>query len=549
MRRIAVMLLLVAGVAGLALSAPGASEGGSYQVRAIFDNGSFLVKGEEVRVAGANVGTIAEVDVSRPDEVVHEDGSAESGKAVVVLQIDNPGFQNFREDASCIIRPQSLLGEKFVDCEPTQPRAPGSEPPPELAQIAEGEPGEGQYLLPVERTMKAVDLDLVNNIMEEPYPDRFRLILNEFGAGLAARGDELEEIVERANPALRQTNQVLAILARQNRELANLASDGDASLAPLARERERLGGFINAAAETAQATAERREELEAGFERLPTFLRELRLTMPRLANFSDQAQPTLADFQAAAPALTRATEALGPFSRVSTGALTSLGDAAEASQENIVNSDPILVDLRNLAKDTKPGAANLKRLLSTMRRTDGFEYVTRLIYNSVGIANGFDSLGHFMRALLPLNNCVDYELTIEGGCGAQYIRPATTRAKAAAQERAVARLMARLGERGGRRGGRNARAAATVLEQIAPLLDQGAGSPAAEPADPAAPTEPEAPQPEPDPEPQPEPDQGSDGSQGGDAVAPDARSGEAPRVRDMRALLDFLIEPAGRAGR
>jgi phospholipid/cholesterol/gamma-HCH transport system substrate-binding protein len=542
MRRIAAMLLLVAGVAGLALSAPGASEGGSYQVRAIFDNGSFLVEGEEVRVAGANVGTIAEVDVSRPGEVVHEDGSAESGKAVVVLQIDNPGFQNFREDASCIIRPQSLLGEKFVDCEPTQPRAPGSEPPPELAQIAEGEPGEGQYLLPVERTMKAVDLDLVNNIMEEPYPDRFRLILNEFGAGLAARGDELEEIVERANPAL-------ASLARQNRELANLASDGDASLAPLARERERLGGFINAAAETAQATAERREELEAGFERLPTFLRELRLTMPRLANFSDQAQPTLADFQAAAPALTRATEALGPFSRVSTGALTSLGDAAEASQENIVSSDPILVDLRNLAKDTKPGAANLKRLLSTMRRTDGFEYVTRLIYNSVGIANGFDSLGHFMRALLPLNNCVSYEQAIEPGCGAQYSDTDFARATARAQDRTLARLLARLEEHGGRGGGRNARAAATVLEQIAPLLDQGAGSPAPDPADPAAPAEPEAPQPEPDPEPQPEPDQGYDGPQGGDAVAPEARSGEAARVRDMRALLDFLIEPAGRAGR
>ena len=48
--------------------------------------------------------------------------------------------------------------------------------------------------------------------MREPYPDRFRLILNDLGAGLAARGDELAEIVERANPALRETNEVLAIL-------------------------------------------------------------------------------------------------------------------------------------------------------------------------------------------------------------------------------------------------------------------------------------------------------------------------------------------------
>ena len=41
------------------------------------------------------------------------------------MKIDDPGFQDFRSDASCLIRPQSLIGEKFVDCRPTLPRAPG----------------------------------------------------------------------------------------------------------------------------------------------------------------------------------------------------------------------------------------------------------------------------------------------------------------------------------------------------------------------------------------------------------------------------------------
>ena len=62
------------------------------------------------------------------------------------------------------MRPQSLIGEKFVECEPTQARAAGAEPPPKLEQIKSG-PGKGQYLLPVENTSKAVDLDLINNIM------------------------------------------------------------------------------------------------------------------------------------------------------------------------------------------------------------------------------------------------------------------------------------------------------------------------------------------------------------------------------------------------
>ena len=132
------------------------------------------------------------------------------------MKIDEAGFQDFRQDASCLIRPQSLLGEKYVDCQPTLPRAPGSEPPPPLDEVPDGEPGAGQHFLPLENNGKAVDIDLINNIMREPYADRFRLIFNDLGAGFAARGEDLAAIIRRADPALRQTNRVLAELARQN---------------------------------------------------------------------------------------------------------------------------------------------------------------------------------------------------------------------------------------------------------------------------------------------------------------------------------------------
>jgi phospholipid/cholesterol/gamma-HCH transport system substrate-binding protein len=112
-------------------------------VRGIFDNGSFVVNGEQVRVAGANVGTVKSVDVTGNDEIASLEGGPHPvpGKAVVVMEISDSGFKDFRTDASCIIRPQSLIGEKFVDCTPTQPRAPGTPPPPELAQIEDALPG------------------------------------------------------------------------------------------------------------------------------------------------------------------------------------------------------------------------------------------------------------------------------------------------------------------------------------------------------------------------------------------------------------------------
>jgi len=122
-----VVVVAVIVVAVILIAGGGGSSDG-YVVRAVFDQGSFMVSGEQVRVAGANVGTIKSVSVSLPGEpTAVEDGKFKDvpGKAIIELEIEDKGFQDFREDASCEIRPQSLIGEKYVNCTPTVPRAPG----------------------------------------------------------------------------------------------------------------------------------------------------------------------------------------------------------------------------------------------------------------------------------------------------------------------------------------------------------------------------------------------------------------------------------------
>jgi phospholipid/cholesterol/gamma-HCH transport system substrate-binding protein len=427
MRRIALILIAAAAVAAVIAGAASAGDGdGDYKVRAIFDNGGFLVPGEDVRIAGANIGKVAEVDVTGTDDAVHEDLSPEPGKAVVVLRIDDEGFQDFRADASCLIRPQSLIGEKYVECEPTQPRAPGSAPPPPLEQLGDGEPGEGEYFLPLEQNGKTVDLDLVNDIMREPYPDRFRLILNDLGAGLAARGEDLAEIVERSNPALRETNEVLGILARQNRTLSGLASDSDAILSELARERESVVGFINEATVAGEATAERRADLEESLAKLPGFLHELRLTMRQLDGFATAATPVFSDLGDAAPALTRASRALGPFSANGIRAFDSLGDAADETAAPLVASDPVIRQIRDIARGGKPAMKKLAKTLSTLRKTDGFQSLMEALFGASAAVNAFDSFGHFARALIPTNNCFDYVSIPQAGCVANFVPEATT---------------------------------------------------------------------------------------------------------------------------
>src|SRR5205085_5408226 len=109
----------------------------------------------DVKIDGVKVGTVGSVTPTP------------QAKAAVTLNIKNSGFRDFRNDASCTVRPQALIGEKYVDCLPTQPRVAGTPLPPALQKIQKGE-GSGQYLLPVNNTHSPVDVDLLGDISRLP---------------------------------------------------------------------------------------------------------------------------------------------------------------------------------------------------------------------------------------------------------------------------------------------------------------------------------------------------------------------------------------------
>jgi phospholipid/cholesterol/gamma-HCH transport system substrate-binding protein len=405
-RAIPIVVVLVVIVAAIALLA---SRGGGspYQVRAIFDNAGFVIPGEDVKVAGVKVGRIADLDVT-PDD-----------KAAVVLQIDLPGYQDFRRDASCIVRPQSLIGERFVECTPTQPRAAGSNPPPALKKIERG-PGAGQYLLPVSNTQPSVDIDLIGDVMRQPERERLSLILNELGTGLAGRGADLNQVIRRANPALQQTDRVLSILASQNKVLQELAVNSDTVVAPLARERKSVAGAIRNSSDVAKATAERRGALEADIQTLPAFLDQLQPTMQRLGSLADQTTPVLTDLHAVAPQVNGVIRRLGPFSQAAIPAVDSLGQAAKTGIPAVTDARPVIADLRSLATAVRPVGATAAATLESFQKTQGIERLMDYIFYQVAAINGFDAFGHYLRAELIVNQCSNYSIRPVGGCSANY---------------------------------------------------------------------------------------------------------------------------------
>jgi virulence factor Mce-like protein len=428
--------LVAAAVVAVVLASPARSSGGPYTVRAIFDDASFAAHGEDVRVAGANVGSIGSLGVT-------------AGKqAVVSLQINDSRFVPFHANAHCAIRPQSLIGEQYVDCDP------GTAAAPELRRIARGR-GAGSYLLPVARTSSPVDSDIVQDISREPVRQSLGVIINELGTGLATRGSDLNAVIRRANPALGNTDKVLKILDAQNKALAQLATNSDAVLGPLARERRQISGFVTQANTVSVASAERAADIRRTFQRFPSFLTQLRPLMVDLGTLADQGTPVMTELGQSASAVGRQFANLTPFASAARTSLIALGRSASESQASLVATLPLARRLDRLGTVGRPTSVSLQRLLDSLNQSGGIQQLMSLLYEGASATNGFDSLGHYARFEPLDSSCTDYVSAPLAGCSANFSGAQATsastaqtgatadRAKNAARSSAADRIVAR----------------------------------------------------------------------------------------------------------
>ena len=414
MRRLALIASVVIAALIVLVIAVGANAGGGdpYQVRAIFDDASFAVQGEQVRIAGAPVGSIAALGVT-------------SGKkAAVTLSINDSRFTPFHANATCAIRPQSLIGEMYVDCNP------GTASAPTLDRIARG-PGAGAYYLPVTRTSSPVDFDVVQDIYQEPVAQRLAIILNELGTGLAARGSDLNAVIHRADPALGDTDQVLKILAGQNRQLAKLATDSAAVLGPLAQQRKALADFVVQANTTATASAARAGDISRSIELLPGFLRQLKPLMADLGGLADQGTPLASELKGSASALGREFTELTPFANEARTSLIQLGSAAAKSQAPLVGTIPLAQRVNRLGTQAAPAATDLDRLTASLAKTGAIGQLMAVLFYGTTATNGFDSLGHYVRDQLFVSDCTGYATTPVPGCSAKFTKGTASAASAA----------------------------------------------------------------------------------------------------------------------
>ena len=180
-------------------------------------------------------------------------------------------------------------------------------------------------------------------------------------------------------------------------------------LGPLAREKEAFADFIVQANATGEASAERRGDIARGIELLPEFLAELRPLMADLEGFADQGIPLFTDLDAAGtrprPA-DRGAGARSPTPRAS-GA-PEPRRRARARPARADRSQPLIKDLTKLGKQLGPTSVDLDDLLKSLDQTGGPERLNELLYYSALSVNGFDDIGHYLRAGLVTNLCSTY---------------------------------------------------------------------------------------------------------------------------------------------
>jgi ABC-type transporter Mla subunit MlaD len=410
-RTLSILVVACAAVAAFVFTgASGSSaEGKKYWVE--FDNAFGLVEGGDLKIGGVIAGTVNKFELT----------DSEPYRVQVEVEVSEPGFDSLRTDSECRVRNQSLIGEYYVDCE--------------VGTAKEEIPDGGT--VPVERTSSSIPPDLIASVMRRPYRERFRLLLSELGVGLAGRPEELNEVIRRAHPALKEVTETLAILERQNRTIRDFITDADRVSAAVEPKKEALSRWAQEAMETAEIQASRADRLQAQWNKLPRFLGELRPTLAQLDATASEQIPFLRRIRAAAPDFYRLLKALEPFSRASRGSTRALGEAAVVGQKALSESAQEIRELRELSEDAPRLAKPLRQFLQSIddrgRSVDddplhtqlappapdktaaqegegftGMEALLNYVYwQTLGI-NGFDQVSHFLRIVLLQTDCSGY---------------------------------------------------------------------------------------------------------------------------------------------
>jgi ABC-type transporter Mla subunit MlaD len=389
------------------------SSTGDYRINAIFDTAKGIIPGQVLKIAGARAGTVD--DVTLTDDF----------KARIEMTTDSR-FAPFRADAACAIKPEGLISERFVDCDPGTPDARP------LAEV------DGVPTVPVENTTVPVAITDLFNVFTTPVRQRFTVVVASLGLGVSGRGDDFNDVLRRANPSLKLLREVLDRLARDERDLRDAVASTDAVVAELAEKPERVGDFVRSAAKVVTETGERRSELQEAIRTLPALLDEAEPSLRSFERFNRDGTPLIRDLRTVAPQVEALLAGIQPFAAAARPALRELGTTATTGITTARRAAPVVALLRTFARDAGPTGTKLADLVVNLRDRGLTENLLSFVYNAAGFTSRYDSVGHIAPATIFLDSCSVFATSPTPGCSSNYTTTSTPAATREAPKRPAA---------------------------------------------------------------------------------------------------------------
>jgi virulence factor Mce-like protein len=408
MRRLcALVLVVLAGFVGFTIATGTRADSAStYRVDAIFDTAKGIIPGQVVKIAGARVGGIEDVALTR------------DYKARIEMSV--PRRFVFHKDASCNIQPEGLISENFVQCEPGTPGTP---------QLG-GAGDSGTPTVPVQHTMVPVSITDLFRIFQADIRQRFTVAIAAVGGGLAARGSELNDILHRSNPTLMAVQRLTHDLSHQTQQLNAAVRDTDRVIGALAQRKGAVQDFIVQAAHVTQQTAAHRTQLADAVRRLPGLLDRTDSVIGNLVRLTRDGRPLLGQLRAATPGVTRVVNDLSPFAHAGVPALRRLSHTADIARPTIRAATPVVARLRTFARYALPVGRTLNTLLLDLRARGFVESLNSFSYYAAAATARYDSISHMLPAHSLLTTCSGYAQAPAAGCNAFYYGPSAAGTRA-----------------------------------------------------------------------------------------------------------------------
>jgi len=315
----------------------------TYNITAELPNGAALVKGNEVRIGGARVGTVTSVTPQNNDgEYI----------AQATLKLDK-NIGPIPENSTIEVRPKSTIGLKYVELA--------------LGDSDETIPNGGN--LPLSQATTAVEFEDLLNTFDDRVREGNKRSLQEFGNAFAGRGADLNYAFGEIGPLFRHLEPVARIVADPDTEFARF-------IRVIARVADDYAASGEAGYEvwvnvdrTFQAFAAASNGIQESLEESPATLAVLTEEFPAQRRYFRQLTDTVERFQPGAPYLPQVASNLASITRHGPSAFHKLYKLSP-------QFDKTLVNLGNFAADpqVRLGLNGLNNFTGTIKQP--LEYIT-----------------------------------------------------------------------------------------------------------------------------------------------------------------------------